>query len=232
LKNYLKETKLLDFNNFLIKKLVLSKNWEKLSNKEKILNIYNYVRDQILFGYNVDDKIPASKVLKDGYGQCNTKSILFMALLRAVNIPCRLHGFTINKELQREIITGIWYRVTPEELIHTWVEIFYNDKWLNMEGLILDLDYVKSLQDKFKEYTGSFCGYGVSCDNFKELEIFWDEVNTYIQKSSINKDLGVFDDPDLFFKKYKQKLNSFKKLIYQNVIRHLMNRNVRRIRKF
>lgn len=41
------------------------------------------VRDDIVFGYNIDDEIPASKVLADGYGQCNTKGTLFMALLRA-----------------------------------------------------------------------------------------------------------------------------------------------------
>ena len=110
--NYLKETKLLDFNNFLIKKLILLKNWNNLSKKEKILNIYNYVRDQIIFGYNVADKVSASKVLKDGYGQCNTKSILFMALLRALKIPCRLHGFTINKEAI--LNSGMEKRITTD----------------------------------------------------------------------------------------------------------------------
>ena len=39
------------------------------------------------------------KVLADGYGQCNTKGTLFMALLRACNIPCRVHGFTIDKKI-------------------------------------------------------------------------------------------------------------------------------------
>lgn len=29
----------------------------------------NYVRDEILFGYNTDDSIPASKVLADGLGR-------------------------------------------------------------------------------------------------------------------------------------------------------------------
>mgnify|MGYP002241704325 CR=1 FL=1 len=48
---------------------------------------------------NVDDSIPASKVLKDGYGQCNTKGTLFMALLRACGVPCRIHGFTIDKKI-------------------------------------------------------------------------------------------------------------------------------------
>ena len=42
-----------------------------------IRDSYNYVRDDVLFGYNIDDGISASKVLADGYGQCNTKGTLF-----------------------------------------------------------------------------------------------------------------------------------------------------------
>lgn len=48
---------------------------------------YNFVRDEILFGYNADDTILASRVLAEGYGQCNTKGTLFMALLRGADIP-------------------------------------------------------------------------------------------------------------------------------------------------
>ena len=40
---------------------------------ERIKSIYGFVRDDILFGYNIDDDISASRVLSDGYGQCNTK---------------------------------------------------------------------------------------------------------------------------------------------------------------
>ena len=94
--------KMLDYNNGEIQRLIQEKGWRNLSEFECIKSIYNFIRDDILFGYNVDDNIPASKVLKDGYGQCNTKGTLFMALLRACNIPCRVHGFTIDKELQKE----------------------------------------------------------------------------------------------------------------------------------
>ena len=37
--------------------------------------------------------------MADGTGQCNTKSTLLMALLRAVGIPWRFHGFAISKPL-------------------------------------------------------------------------------------------------------------------------------------
>ena len=99
--NLIKETLILDYNSLVIQDLINSRQWKELNDVEKVKSIYNFVRDEIKFGYNSSDDIRASQVLKDGYGQCNTKSTLLMALLRAVNIPNRLHGFTIDKALQK-----------------------------------------------------------------------------------------------------------------------------------
>ena len=68
-----------------------------------------------------------------------------MALLRAVNIPNRLHGFTIDKALQKGAITGIWYELSPSNILHTWVEIYIEEKWFNLEGVILDKIYLQKL---------------------------------------------------------------------------------------
>lgn len=227
--NHLKETKLLNYSDSSIQRLLSGRGWKSLPEKNKILEIYNFVRDEIQFGYNIDDKITASKVLKDGYGQCNTKGILFMALLRAVGVPCRLHGFTINKELQKGVITGFWYRIIPKELFHTWVEIYYNSRWLNIEGFILDLNFLASLQSRYNECSGSFCGYAVATANFKNPDVYWNEGDTSIQKEAITGDLGVYDDPDTFFDKYNQ-ANAITRFVYRNLMRKSMNRNVRRIR--
>ncbi|CUO05101.1 transglutaminase domain-containing protein [Hungatella hathewayi] len=110
---YMQETNMLDYSDAQIQKLIQNRGWLELSDFDRIKAIYNYVRDEILFGYNIDDSIPASKVLADGYGQCNTKGTLFMALLRACNIPCRVHGFTIDKKLQKGAMTGLVYRSAP-----------------------------------------------------------------------------------------------------------------------
>ena len=107
LEKYLRETRMLDYSNPSIQELIKSRGWKEIEDFERIKSIYNYVRDEILFGYNIDDDIPASRVLSDGYGQCNTKGTLFMALLRACDIPCRVHGFTIDKKLQKGAMTGL-----------------------------------------------------------------------------------------------------------------------------
>lgn len=227
----LQETQLLNFSHPSIQALIDKRGWRALSEKDRILQVYNFVRDEIQFGYNVSDDIPASTVLADGYGQCNTKGILFMALLRGVGISCRFHGFTINKELQKGAITGIWYKLAPAEIIHSWVELLYKDKWLNIEGFILDIAYLAKLQIRNKNKPGYFCGFGVATKDFANPEVYWNEGDTYIQKEGINRDFGIYDSPDLFFADHSQNLNFIKRWIFRNITRRVMNRNVANIRE-
>lgn len=225
------ETALLNYSHPRIQQLIREKQWDRLPLKQQILDIYNYVRDTVLFGYNRADDIPASEVLQDGYGQCNTKGVLFMALLRAVGVPCRMHGFTIDKKLQKGAMKGWYYRLSPNEIIHSWVEVHFEGTWLNMEGFILDIPYLTKLQQKFGECKGSFCGYGVATDDFQNPPIYWNGNDTYVQKEGIVRDLGVYDSPDAFFARNQQNLSGIRKVMYKRVVRHLMNRNVRRIRE-
>ncbi len=91
--NYLRETKILDYSSEQIQLLVEGRGWKSSPEVKRVKAIYNFVKDEILFGYNVDDSVKASRVLKDGYGQCNTKGTLFMAFLRVCGIPCRITWF-------------------------------------------------------------------------------------------------------------------------------------------
>lgn len=64
--NYLKETKILDYSNVSIQELLEQRGWKDLDTVSRVKAIYNFVRDEIKFGYNVSDDIPASEILKDG----------------------------------------------------------------------------------------------------------------------------------------------------------------------
>ncbi len=192
--------------------------------------LLNYVHDEIEFGYNIDDNIPASAVLSDGCGQCNTKGTLFMALLRAVGVPCRLHGFTINKRLQKGAMTGLIYSLAPESIVHSRGELEYEGRWYNIEGFILDMPYLRSLQEKFPAGCASFCGYGVATDNFANHQVEWEVNDTYIQKEGIDQDFGLFYSPDEFFSKHQQNISPLKKWIFQHIGHKLMNHNVAKIR--
>ncbi|TNE28105.1 MAG: transglutaminase family protein [Bacteroidetes bacterium] len=230
MKTLVENTPLLDFNHPSLQQLIDQRGWKNLSVKDQIQSIYHFVRDEIVFGYNVDDALPASTILKDGYGQCNTKSTLLMALLRGVGIPCRLHGFTIHKALQKGAITGIWYLLSPTSILHTWVEVEYKGKWNHLEGVILDRDYLAQLQRCFGAQPGEFCGYGAYTEDLTNPEIDWAENNTYIQAKGINADFGLFNSPDEFYQIHKQALNPIRGWIFRNIARHSMNANVQKIR--
>ena len=226
----LQTTKMLDYNSLSVQSLIKQRKWRELDEFNKIKEIYNFVRDEIKFGYNVDDSISASRVLKDGYGQCNTKGTLFMALLRAVGIPCRVHVFTIDKKLQKGAMTGFVYANAPKNIFHSWVEVLYQNKWYEIEAFILDTEYLEKLQKINSDCVGAFCGYGVAVDDFKNLVIDWNANNTYIQSAGINQDFGIYNSPDELLKEHHQEMSAFKNFLFRHLGRHLMNRNVRKIR--
>lgn len=227
---YLQDSYLLDYNDATIIKIITKNNWHLLTPKEAIQEVYQFVQNEITFGYNKDDYLPASKILKDGFGQCNTKSILLMAFLRRLKIPCRMHGFIVTKEFQKGALKGLYYKFSPTEIIHGWVEVLYNDTWFALEGVILDKTYIAGIKKKHPKIKGEFHQYAISTSSFQNLTIDWDENDTFIQKESIIQDLGIFDTPDNFLIKHQQKLSWIKKLLYQYGVRHLMNRNIKKIK--
>ena len=227
---YLAQTPMLDFSHPTIQRLVGCRRWCELGDFERIREIYGFVRDEVPFGYNAGDALPASRVLADGYGQCNTKGTLFMALLRSCGVPCRVHGFTIDKRLQKGAMTGLVYALAPKNVLHSWVEVWLEGVWYELEAFILDKPYLESLQAAHPECTGAFCGYGVAVSDFRHPAIDFDRNGTYIQSEGINRDFGVYDSPDALLSEHRQEMSVCKAFVYRNLGRRLMNRNVSKIR--
>jgi transglutaminase-like putative cysteine protease len=231
MERYLKETQLLDFSHPALTELVRNRGWTALSEYERIAKTYDFVQNEIAFGYNEADDIPASQVYRDGYGQCNTKGTLLMALLRMCGLACRFHAFTIGKQLQKGAISGLAYNLAPRNIIHSWVEVWFENKWVNLEGFILDRNYLKSVQDRFSTIEGAFCGYAIATHSLKNPSIEWNGTDTYIQKDGINHDYGVFNAPDDFYENYGANLTGIKRVLFRHIVRKWMNNNVSRIRR-
>ncbi len=227
--NLLRSTALLDIQNPAIERLVSDRGWRALALRERIGAIYDFVRNEIAFGYNESDDLPASRVLADGYGQCNTKGTLLMGLLRAAGVPCRFHGFTIDKALQKGAITGMAYRLAPRQIIHSWVEVWFESRWVCLEGFILDADYLHSLQRRFPE-AKRFCGFGAATPDLSAPAVDWRGLDTFIQNEGIVGDFGTFDDPDAFYSRHGANLSGPRRWLFANLVRHWMNANVARIR--
>ena len=127
--------------------------------RERISAIYHFVRDEVLFGYHRDDAISADEVLKDRYGQCNTKTILFMALLGGAGIACRPHGFTIDKKLQKGAQTE--REITFCRLRKAYIIGRSSSRGNGGRGA-LDKAYFSAIQKRLAAYKGDFCGYGIT----------------------------------------------------------------------
>ncbi|MBU5674895.1 transglutaminase family protein [Alkaliphilus sp. MSJ-5] len=229
METYLKSTKLLDFNTSDIEHLIKKRKWNYLNQEEKIAAAYDFVRNEIKFGYNSGDDISASEVLRDGYGQCNTKSTLLMALLRALGIPCRIHGFFIDKKMQKGALTGITYLFAPKKIVHAWTEVYFNNQWIALEGVIIDDKYLNQVRNKLCNFNNGYMGYGISVKDKEKISLCWKGESTYIQSFSIVEDLGLFNSPDDFFIQYNNTNNRIKSLLF-NFLRKRINRKLDLIR--
>lgn len=227
---HLRKTDILNFGDPAIERLVSARGWRTLPERERIGAIYDFVRDEVKFGYNTSDELRASRVLADGYGQCNTKTTLLMALLRAAGVPCRFHGATIHKRLQKGVVDGFFYRLAPESIIHSWAEVEFDGRWVGLEGVILDDEYLAGLRQTVAAGGGAFLGYGAGTDDIEDPPVEWCGTDTAIQATGVNQDFGIYDGPDEFYACHGVNINGVKGLLFRHLIRHLMNRKVESIR--
>jgi len=227
---HLSATPLLDFGNPRLRALSVEHSWHDLPEAERIGAVYDFVRDEIPFGYNTSDDLPASAVLADGYGQCNTKTTLLMALLRGNGIGCRFHGATIDKKLQHGVMVAPLYWFAPSSIIHSWAEVNFGGRWVGLEGVILDGAYLAGLRARTGKHEGPYLGYGVGTADLANPKIDWDGTDTQIQATGVNLDLGVFDDPDTFYREHGVNARGLKGWLYRTVMRPAMNSRVGGIR--
>lgn len=230
MEKYLDNTDMLNFYEQKIVDLINCQKWDELNEFDKIAKIYDYVQNNILLGYNKYDNLTATQVLTDGIGQCNTKATLLMALLRAVGVPCRLHGTMVTKVFQKSLMPQFMAKLAPTLIVHTLVEVYYQGEWLSLEGVITDKAYIASLQKLFPQHKGEFFDYAVAVKDFEYLQIDWNGTNTTIQQMAVIKDLGIFDTPDDFYSIYKQTYKGIKKFFYENIGRKIMTNKVAKIR--
>ena len=55
-------------------------------------------------------------------------------------------------------IPAIAYRLAPQSIVHSWVEVLHDGRWINLEGFILDAGYLDGVRCLFPEARGDFCG--------------------------------------------------------------------------
>jgi hypothetical protein len=170
----------------------------------KLRALYDAIT-KLRLGYNRNDDVPASEVLRDGYGQCNTKAILLLALARGAGIPSRVHAYRLTKELQRERHAAWLVFFMPRTTLFFWPEFFIDKKWRPLEELV---------HEKNKEWTACpFDGARYSL--------------TPVPVNSVEEDHDVWDSPDAYFEKHKPTVTGWRKLGFALLGRRLMNARIR-----
>lgn len=229
-RKYLAETNMLNYKSTEIECLIRSRKWSELAEFEKIAAIYDFVQNEILFGYNATDYLTASEVLADGFGDCNTKATLIMALLRAVGIPCRLHASKAEKYFQKGAANELVVRLAPRRITHTWAEVFFDGRWVSLEGIILDKAYLSAVRRKYPRRKGEFKAYAIATDCFESPAIEWKGEDTFIQKEAVVFDYGSFVSPDDFYSQHKP-LNAVRQFLYTHFGSRIMTNRVAKIRE-
>ncbi|MFX0014387.1 MAG: transglutaminase family protein [Promethearchaeota archaeon] len=132
--DYLKPTFFIDSNSDIVTELarMLSKG---ISKKDVIaINTFNFVRDEIKYTiditqYHTPEDMKASTTIERKIGFCIPKSIALVALLRANEIPARLHfADIINRRIPSHLLELLQTNVM---IFHGYAEVFLG-KWIKL----------------------------------------------------------------------------------------------------
>ncbi|WP_436515841.1 transglutaminase-like domain-containing protein [Ekhidna sp. To15] len=121
-----------DYTNPTIQDLIEEFKNESQSQEEKAIGLYLKVRDGWRYNpYDIvfrKDALKASNIAQKSYGHCIDKSILYIAGLRGLGIPARLHLAKVKNHIAVERLTEKFG--TNELTPHGMVDVFLNDRWV------------------------------------------------------------------------------------------------------
>jgi hypothetical protein len=220
-----------DHNNPIVKQCAMRLTSDAKDDRARLERLFLYVRDEIKFGYPLKgDLVSATDTIRLGYGQCNTKSTVLVALCRAVGITSRIHFSLIRKEIQRGIFTGFTYWLMPDFISHSWVEVFVDGRWRNMDSFINDREFFLAGKMMLKE-KGWDTGYSIACSGGDANNEFTIDDERFLQMDAVTDDHGVWEDASEYYMsdKYRNHPGFFKLLLYALMVRSL-NRRVARLR--
>ena len=129
---------------------------------EKAVELHNYIRENVKFGFNkYFDATPLDYTLTCGYGHCNPKSRLMVALFRAIGLESYQHFVVIPKDILKDANPPSRYWMIPAELSHSYVEVKVEGKWCMVDSFIVDTPLLKGAQARMEVHPSglwSACG--------------------------------------------------------------------------
>jgi hypothetical protein len=166
------------------------------TNQEKAVAIHDFVKS-LPFGCVADySALKASDVLKLGYGDCFTKGMLMVALLRCAGIPARLRFVSLPVHFLRGVIDA-----EEATIMHAMAEVLLEDHWIVTDSYVPDKSLQLAACAKLSQEKRSM-GYGVHCKG----AMHWTgrrDASAQCHESDPSSlptvDWGVADDPISFY---------------------------------
>lgn len=152
---WLRETEQVNFSTSKLR--ILSNQVTQLQHSDvgKALAIHRHVKSLpfgCVPGFN---HIKATDIAQQGYGDCHTKGLLYVALLRAVQIPARLRFVTVSTQFLNGLIdTG------TQSMVHAVGEAFIDGSWRQNDTYVVDAEYEASARSKLR-VEQRILGYGI-----------------------------------------------------------------------
>jgi hypothetical protein len=205
----------------------------RASDLEKLELLFLYVRDQIRFGFPSRfsdwDKVRASQVIQSGFGYCNTKATLMVALCRASGIAARVHYSLINAQIMRGIFPGFSFPFLPESGPHSWTEVEIEGVWKPIDSYINDQALFTGARRRLEE-SGRTLGFSLACIDGKCSSEFNFGEKGFVHMGAVVEDLGVWEDASQFFWTEQYRTFSALQQFLYPIMASLSNRNIKKLR--
>ena len=197
---YVRPTKLADFDYGPVRKQANELVKDASTDYQAITAVWEFVAS-LPIGFDPEDS-KASQILRYGRGQCNTKTTLFVALLRCAGVPARVHAWMVHKQVHKHHMPSLVYAFTPKTTLFTYPEVYYKDQWM----LLSEAVYSPSKPD------WQVCPFDDAKGRDHPLKQEW-----------VSQDLGVFWHPDDVYKKHGTNHDGWRRLAFP-VAQVLLNR--------
>jgi hypothetical protein len=191
-RKWLRSTWALETEHHSIRILVEKLTQLKSTQTEKALACFQYVRTMPFRTCSDPTAMTASKVFRRGVGDSQTKSLLFVSMMRVLGIPARTRIVTLGPGLLHGILNTGGRGIT-----HAMSEVYLSNRWIKVDAYCVDLRLGLAARARLLQ-EGKKLGYCVHIAG----QVAWDgEQNAFGQFSLEDPsslpidDLGVYDDP-------------------------------------
>lgn len=169
----------------------------KCGERDKAVACYEYVR-HLNYGFSGDAmRTPSVSVLAEKAGDGFSKATLFMALLRSLDIACRLRVVLLRPAYLHGIAP-----LDDKVLEHAFTEVLIEGEWLAVDSYVADTRLAMRARLRLAE-DGRSAGYGVHANG----HVAWDARSSSFGQFSTDDapglpmlDLGAFDDLQHYYR--------------------------------